>query len=465
MQIIIVTLLIIVVGLRSPTRTTSASTDPTANVPHQCAPFKPNVPSSGMAEDGIVTLPDGTKLSANASRFLPIKNQILAELKANPLDFENPPTEAQQDAPHPMNFVPEFDPADESNPRGQNSISLLNTIKKWEMELPSMSIIVQGGPQHPLMLFMENAMQPERRNDFLKSRPRLTDDYFDGSRDPVEGWMAAVKAWRLPAFYVRPNYEMPQFTFKPSYTLFIDASLQAQDDADLIGKEDRVNNEWIMDAVTHQPLCRQCAVKGHDGIFYWDLNVKQAVTPEGVMPPSVQFVGNMCEMYDLWYTGMSEQWTTLADNNPTMQSLIAERAKRLVGTTKPRCIRNWSRLSNLTMLHEQNRIKSAAESELTKGEVRVELTHARLNKVAAQIGSHRCTCTCTCTCICTAQQGRRSNRLAQMHMHGPVRAYACAADARALQMCALQMHALHMRALQMACMRHRCMRCGLIMPS
>tara|TARA_B110000046_G_C12600698_1_gene236673 strand:- start:41 stop:295 length:255 start_codon:yes stop_codon:yes gene_type:complete len=77
---------------------------------------------------------------------------------------------------------------------------------------------------------------------------------------------------------------MPAFTFKPSYTLFIDASLQAQDDADLIGKEDRVNNEWIMDAVTHQPLCKQAAIKGTDGIFYWDLNVKQTVTPEGARP-------------------------------------------------------------------------------------------------------------------------------------------------------------------------------------
>ena len=54
-----------------------------------------------------------------------------------------------------------------------------------------------------------------------------------------------MKAWRLPAFYVGPNYQMPEFTFKPPHSLFIDASLQAQDDADLIGREDRVNNEWV----------------------------------------------------------------------------------------------------------------------------------------------------------------------------------------------------------------------------
>jgi len=61
--------------------------------------------------------------------------------------------------------------------------------------------------------------------------------------------MSAVKAWRLPAFYVGPNYtsDARVHTFKPSHTLFIDASMQAQDDAELIGKEDRVNNEWFMD--------------------------------------------------------------------------------------------------------------------------------------------------------------------------------------------------------------------------
>lgn len=144
---------------------------------------------------------EGKMLSANAARFLPTKRRLLLELTANPLDFENPPTEAMQDMPHPFNWVPEFDPAapDETNPRGQNSVWLLNAIKKWEMELPGMSILVQGGLTHPLMLFGE-ARLPEQRNDFLKSRPRLTDNCFDGTRDPVEGWMAAVKAWRLPAF-------------------------------------------------------------------------------------------------------------------------------------------------------------------------------------------------------------------------------------------------------------------------
>ena len=69
-----------------------------------------------------------------------------------------------------------------------------------------------------------------QRAEFLKSRPRFNDTYFDGQRDPTEGWMAATNAWRNPAFYVGPNYRMPEFSFNPPHTLFIDAALQAQDD-------------------------------------------------------------------------------------------------------------------------------------------------------------------------------------------------------------------------------------------
>ena len=36
---------------------------------------------------------------------------------------------------------------------------------------------------------------------------------------------------------------MPEFSFNPPHTLFIDAALQAQDDSELISAEDRVNNE------------------------------------------------------------------------------------------------------------------------------------------------------------------------------------------------------------------------------
>ena len=84
--------------------------------------------------------------------------------------------------------------------------------------------------------------------------------------------MAAWNAWRYPAFHVGPRYALAEFTFKPPHTLFIDASLQAQEDADLITAGDRANYEYIMDAVTHQPLGRQAAIKGADGVFYWDLS-------------------------------------------------------------------------------------------------------------------------------------------------------------------------------------------------
>ena len=93
------------------------------------------------------------------------------------------------------------------------------------------------------MHLIEERGLKEHREDFLRSRPRFNDTYFDGQRDPVEGWMSAVNAWRYPAFYVGPNYVMPEFTFKPPHTLFIDAALQAQDDAELIKEHDRVNNE------------------------------------------------------------------------------------------------------------------------------------------------------------------------------------------------------------------------------
>ena len=47
-----------------------------------------------------------------------------------------------------------------------------------------------------------------------------------------------------------------------------------QEDHELIEQGDRAENEWIMDAVTHQPIGRQAAIKGKDGIFYWDLSAK-----------------------------------------------------------------------------------------------------------------------------------------------------------------------------------------------
>jgi hypothetical protein len=322
--------------------------------------------------------------SQNTKRFKSLKAQLIAELRANALDYENPPTEAIKELPHPMYWVPETDPNHETNPKGQNSLWMLNAIKVWELEIPSMSLTVHGGSQHPMHLIQDKGLR-EQRKDFLQSRPRFNDDYFDGQRDPVEGWMAAVNAWRYPAFFVGPHYQMPEFTIKPPHTLFIDASLQAQDDAELIGKMDRVNNEWIMDAVTHQPLGKQVAIKDDDGVFYWDLNVKQAVTPGGVLPQQTQYVGNMRQSYDEWYQGMVDQWLTLKDNNPTMQSMLQARTNHLVKTTRPKNLRNWLRLTNSILIHQIRQVQLAKDRELERGEVRLEIMGTRLNEKGLQI--------------------------------------------------------------------------------
>ena len=134
-------------------------------------------------------------------------------------------------------------------------------------------LLVHGGNSHPLQLVQSNKSQ-NRRAEFLKSRPRFDASYFDGQRDPAEGWMSAWNAWRYPTFCTGHSASMTIFTFQPPNTLYIDAALQAQNDADLIEAGDRTNYEHIIDAVTHQPLGRQAALKGVDGIFYWDLSAK-----------------------------------------------------------------------------------------------------------------------------------------------------------------------------------------------
>ena len=89
-----------------------------------------------------------------------------------------------------------------------------------------------------------------------------------------------------------------------------------------------------MDAVTHQPLGKQAAIKGPDGVFYWDLNRKPEITPGGVMPTKTEYVGNMRQAYDTWYKTMQEQDAVLAENNPTMVSLLHSKSRFLVGMTR-----------------------------------------------------------------------------------------------------------------------------------
>lgn len=218
--------------------------------------------------------------------------RLEVQLRANPLDYEKKPfsektTKGLNDGKtqdgKPKTIMWQMGPQEEEDNPKQNSDHLLAALKLWSLELPNMALLVHGGASHPWQLLRLQQLA-DQRADFLKSRPRFNDSYFDGQRDPAHGWMSAGNAWRYPAFYVSPTYNPAEFTFKPSHTLFVDASLQVQEDHELIEKGDRTMNEWVMDAVTHQPIARQAAIKGDDHIFYWDLNAPTLKT-NGVCVP------------------------------------------------------------------------------------------------------------------------------------------------------------------------------------
>ena len=225
-------------------------------------------------------------LSANAKRFKPLMQKLKDQLTANPLDFENPPTEKIKDTPDAMLWVPEE--GGEENPTNKNSVFLLKQIQRWETTLPDMALCVHGGSQHPFHLIEEKGLR-EQREDFLRSRPRFNDTYFDDQRDPVEGWMAATNAWRNPAFYVGPNYKMPEFSFTPPHTLFIDAALQAQDDADLIDKMDRVNNDVSPHCTPRMHLCFSRCMHMHR-----EYNSRRAPCPRARARMPHALVGRPC---------------------------------------------------------------------------------------------------------------------------------------------------------------------------
>ena len=71
-----------------------------------------------------------------------MKERLNDELRDIPLDIENPPNPKEEDKkpdePDRMVWTVGFNRDMDSNPQGKNSISLLNAIKKWEMELPNM---------------------------------------------------------------------------------------------------------------------------------------------------------------------------------------------------------------------------------------------------------------------------------------------------------------------------------------
>ena len=104
-----------------------------------------------------------------------------------------------------------------------------------------------------------------------------------------------------------------------------------------------------MDAVTHQPLGKHAAIKGTDGVFFWDLNRRPEITPGGVMQGKTEFVGNMRKNYLEWYATMKEQDRVLTENNPSMVSnpklsLLHAKPKFLLGRTDPSNLQGWNRL-------------------------------------------------------------------------------------------------------------------------
>jgi len=68
-----------------------------------------------------------------------VKDRLIEELRYDPLDMENPPTQKRSvDAPEPMFWTTAFEKSEAKNPEGRNSTTLLNQIKAWELELPNM---------------------------------------------------------------------------------------------------------------------------------------------------------------------------------------------------------------------------------------------------------------------------------------------------------------------------------------
>ena len=307
-------------------------------------------------------------------------------LRSNALDHEKKPfsglTVSVMDGKttdgRPTSIVWQAAPSEEDGENAkQNSDHVLSALRLWGLELPNMALIVHGGSAHPWQLLRVQQMQDQRR-DFLKSRPRFDNSYFDGERDPTQGWMVAGNAWRYPAFYVSPSFSPAEFTFSPSHTLFVDASLQVQEDPELIEHGDRTLNEWIMDAVTHQPIGRQPAIKGHDDIFYWDLNAVS--TPMGNNVPSIS--ANLRTSYAEWARSVEDEVDPM-----TGQKKVGQ-ARYLMGTTKGQSIDRWASLTARLLLHDTQRARREEDSVLEDGEIRIELTDIKLNAKGQQKLTH-----------------------------------------------------------------------------
>ena len=312
--------------------------------------------------------------------------RLEVQLKANSLDHENKPfsvltgkgiTDNKTTAGIPTNIIwlsgaSGDDEGDSSKP---NSDHLMGALKLWGLELPGITLLVHGGSSHPWQLIRVQQIA-DQRADFLKSRPRFNDTYFDGQRDAAQGWMANGNAWRYPVFYISPSYNPSEFTFRPPQTLFVDAALQVQEDHELIETGDRTMNEWIMDAVTHQPIGRQAAIKGADGVFYWDLNAPSLHTT-GV----ISIDADLRKSYFEWKNGSKNMVIEEARNEGGFDMI---KSKFLIGSTKRRSIDRWGSMTARLLLHERQKAQKDEDNQLAEGEIRVEINSFKLNKTGQQ---------------------------------------------------------------------------------
>ena len=183
----------------------------------------------------------------------------------------------------------------------------------------------------------------------------------------------------VPGLYISPKYNPTEFTFRPPHTLFIDAALQVQEDHELIEKGNRTANEWIMDAVTHQPIGRQAAIKGADGVFYWDLDAP-ALSSAGV----ISIDADLRNSYKEWAEAQELQGHQVAMEGGYSMT----KAKYLVASTRQACIDRWGLVAARMLLHHRQQIKKKADNQLSEGEIRVEINSLKFNRTGLDKLAH-----------------------------------------------------------------------------
>jgi hypothetical protein len=142
--------------------------------------------------------------------------------------------------------------------------------------------------------------------------------------------------------------------------------VQVKDDGEavLIDAGDHTVNEWIMDAVTHQPIFRQTAVKGLGSVFYWDLNAPSLETNA-----QIKFADRR-KNYEEWIAGFKAQ------DDPNQ----LKKYKYLVGVTQRKNINNWESFVVRILIREKEKKEQASDRRLGEGEIRIELGTLMLKK-------------------------------------------------------------------------------------